>query len=166
MSCVPTPRSKSPGQLEGSRCPYVCDFFSCFSVKILIVFFQVSLYFISLCRCKLQAKGQGPRIRGCWADARMGPFRRGVGISRLHRELRWSAGSNYFLPFLSTIVTECSHQINTCESEHDAIVRAQTQCTPGYAVTGVGVVICSRHVLVRRNAAGDPQKGEKYIRRI
>jgi len=94
----------------------------------------------------------------------MGPFRRGVGISRLHRELRRSAGSNYFLPFLSTIVTECSHQINTCESKHDAIVRAQTRCTPGYAVTSVGVVICSRHALVRRNAAGDLQKGEKYVR--
>ncbi|KIJ96214.1 hypothetical protein K443DRAFT_134179 [Laccaria amethystina LaAM-08-1] len=25
-------------------------------------------------------------------------------------------------------------EINTCESEHDAIVRAQTRCTPGYAI--------------------------------
>ncbi|KDR76587.1 hypothetical protein GALMADRAFT_67342 [Galerina marginata CBS 339.88] len=53
-------------------------------------------------------------------------------------------------------------EINTCESEHDAIVRAQTRCTPGYAVSGVGVVICSRHSLIRRNGAGDLQKGEKY----
>lgn len=48
-----------------------------------------------------------------------------------------------------------------CESEHDAIVRAQTRCTPGYAVSGTGLVICSRHALVRRNGAGDLQKGEK-----
>ena len=53
------------------------------------------------------------------------------------------------------------YQINTCESEHDAIVRAQTRCTPGYTVSGVGIVICSRHALVWRNGAGDLQKGEK-----
>ena len=105
MSCMPTPRSKSPGQLEGSQPPYVCNFFSCFSAKILIVFFQVSLYFVPLHWCKLQAKGQGPRIRRCWADARMGPFHWGVSVSRLYCELRWSAWSEYFLPFLSKIVT-------------------------------------------------------------
>ncbi|EDR06772.1 uncharacterized protein LACBIDRAFT_299636 [Laccaria bicolor S238N-H82] len=53
-------------------------------------------------------------------------------------------------------------EINTCESEHDAIVRAQTRCTPGYAVSGTVIVICSRHALIRRNGAGDLQKGEKY----
>ncbi|KDR65963.1 hypothetical protein GALMADRAFT_232763 [Galerina marginata CBS 339.88] len=53
-------------------------------------------------------------------------------------------------------------EINTCESEHNTIVRAQTRCTPGYAVSGVGIVVCSRHALVRRTGAGDLQKGEKY----
>ncbi|KAJ2921118.1 hypothetical protein H1R20_g15975, partial [Candolleomyces eurysporus] len=53
-------------------------------------------------------------------------------------------------------------EINTCLSEHDAIVRAAVRCTPGYDVTGAGLVICSRHGLVRRNGAGDLQKGERY----
>ncbi|EDR11734.1 uncharacterized protein LACBIDRAFT_324497 [Laccaria bicolor S238N-H82] len=38
-----------------------------------------------------------------------------------------------------------------------------TRCTPGYAVSGTAIVICSRHALIRRNGAGDLQKGKKYI---
>ncbi|KAF6743253.1 hypothetical protein DFP72DRAFT_1080451 [Ephemerocybe angulata] len=53
-------------------------------------------------------------------------------------------------------------EINTCDSEHDAVVRAAVRCTPGYAVTGAGLVICSRHCLIRPNGAGDLQKGERY----
>ncbi|KIJ89696.1 hypothetical protein K443DRAFT_54069, partial [Laccaria amethystina LaAM-08-1] len=53
-------------------------------------------------------------------------------------------------------------QINTCESQHDALVRAATRSSPGYAVSGAVAVICSRHCLIRRNGAGDLQKGEKY----
>ncbi|RXW11429.1 hypothetical protein EST38_g14426, partial [Candolleomyces aberdarensis] len=53
-------------------------------------------------------------------------------------------------------------EINTCLSEHDAIVRAAVRCTPGYSVTGAGLVICSRHGLVRPNGAGDLHKGERY----
>lgn len=52
-------------------------------------------------------------------------------------------------------------QINTCHSEHDAIVRAAVRQTPGYSVTGAGLVVCSRHGFVRPNGAGDLQKGEK-----
>jgi len=54
-------------------------------------------------------------------------------------------------------------QINTCGSRHDALVRASTRSTPGYAVSGAVVVICSRHCLIRRNGAGDLQLGEKYV---
>jgi hypothetical protein len=54
-------------------------------------------------------------------------------------------------------------QINTCESRHDALVRASTRSTPGYAVSGAVVVICSRHCMIRRNGAGDLQLGEKYV---
>jgi Kyakuja-Dileera-Zisupton transposase len=54
-------------------------------------------------------------------------------------------------------------QINTCESEHDAIVRAGTRCTPGYAVSGAGLVLCSRHALVCRNGVADLHKGERYV---
>ncbi|KAH6886031.1 hypothetical protein BKA70DRAFT_1465400 [Coprinopsis sp. MPI-PUGE-AT-0042] len=38
-------------------------------------------------------------------------------------------------------------EISTCHSEHDAIVRASVRRTPGYNVTGAGLVICSRHGL-------------------
>ncbi|TEB32018.1 hypothetical protein FA13DRAFT_1709457 [Coprinellus micaceus] len=50
------------------------------------------------------------------------------------------------------------------ESEHDAIMRAAIRHTPGYDVTGAGVVICSRHGLIRPNGVGDLQKGERRSR--
>ncbi|TEB22263.1 hypothetical protein FA13DRAFT_1641660 [Coprinellus micaceus] len=53
-------------------------------------------------------------------------------------------------------------EINTCQSEHDAVVRAAVRRTPGYNVTGAGVVICSRHGLIRPNGIGDLQRGERY----
>lgn len=40
-------------------------------------------------------------------------------------------------------------------------MRAAIRHTPGYDVTGAGVVICSRHGLVRPNGVGDLQKGER-----
>jgi len=54
-------------------------------------------------------------------------------------------------------------QINTCDSRHDALVRASTRSTPGYAVSGAVVVVFSRHCLIHRNGAGDLQLGEKYV---
>ena len=48
-----------------------------------------------------------------------------------------------------------------CRSEHDAIVRAAVRSSPGYAINGVGLALCSRHSLVRKNGVGDFQKGEK-----
>ncbi|EAU86991.2 hypothetical protein CC1G_08462 [Coprinopsis cinerea okayama7 len=53
-------------------------------------------------------------------------------------------------------------EINTCQSEHDAVVRAAVRCTPGYNVTGAAIVICSRHGFLRPNGVGDLQKGERY----
>ena len=52
-------------------------------------------------------------------------------------------------------------QVNTCQSEHDALVRAAVRSRPGYKVSGVVVVICPRHGLVRKNGVGDLQLGEK-----
>ncbi|TFK16704.1 hypothetical protein FA15DRAFT_569430, partial [Coprinopsis marcescibilis] len=34
--------------------------------------------------------------------------------------------------------------------------------TPGYSVTGAGLVVCSCHCLVHPNGAGNLQKGEWY----
>lgn len=59
------------------------------------------------------------------------------------------------------MATNDNSQISTCQSEHDAIMRAAVRRTPGYDVTGAGVVICSRHGLVRPNGVGDLQKGER-----
>ncbi|PPR06996.1 hypothetical protein CVT24_011092 [Panaeolus cyanescens] len=53
-------------------------------------------------------------------------------------------------------------ELNTCESEHDAIVKASTSSTLGYAISGKGLALCSRHLLVRKNGVGDLQKGERY----
>ncbi|KAF9038738.1 hypothetical protein BJ165DRAFT_1531802 [Panaeolus papilionaceus] len=66
-------------------------------------------------------------------------------------------------PYMKHIAAKVDEpEINTCNSEHDAILRAATRSTPGYSVSGVGLVICSRHCLICRNGAGDLQKGEKY----
>lgn len=54
-------------------------------------------------------------------------------------------------------------QINTCESQHDTLIRASTQSSPGYAVSGAVVVICLRHCMIQRNRAGDLQLGEKWV---
>lgn len=54
-------------------------------------------------------------------------------------------------------------QMNTCQSEHDAITRANIRNTPGYSVSGTGLVICARHALVRKNGVGDLQKGERCV---
>ncbi|KAM6492909.1 hypothetical protein JOM56_011043 [Amanita muscaria] len=53
-------------------------------------------------------------------------------------------------------------ELNTCQSEHDAIVRAAVRSTPGYRITGTVLIICPRHGLVRKNGAGDLQHGERY----
>ena len=100
MSCMPAPRPKSPRKLEGSQPPYVCNIFYCFPAKF-IIFAQVSVYFVYLHWHKLQAEGQGPRIRRHQADAGMGPFCWGISISRLHCKLCWSAWSEYFSPVSS-----------------------------------------------------------------
>ncbi|KAF8993863.1 hypothetical protein BDQ17DRAFT_1392530 [Cyathus striatus] len=52
--------------------------------------------------------------------------------------------------------------VNTCDSQHDAILQAGIHSAPGHSVTGTALVICSRHTLIRRNGAGDLQKGERY----
>ena len=52
-------------------------------------------------------------------------------------------------------------QINTCESQHNALICASTRSTARYAVSGAILVICSRHCLIHKNGAGDLKKGEK-----
>ena len=68
----------------------------------------------------------------------------------------------YLLIVMSLCNNYCLvNKVNTCKSEHDALVRAAVCCTPGYKVTGTILVLCPRHGLVRKNGVGDLQKGEK-----
>ena len=46
-----------------------------------------------------------------------------------------------------------------------AIAQANTKFAKGYAVTGVGMVVCARHGMILPNAIGDLQKGERYVSR-
>ncbi|KAJ7587784.1 hypothetical protein C8J56DRAFT_890663 [Mycena floridula] len=50
---------------------------------------------------------------------------------------------------------------NTCTGL-SAVDHANTRYSRGYAVTGVGLVLCARHEFVGKNAAGDLQVGEKF----
>ncbi len=53
--------------------------------------------------------------------------------------------------------------MNTCGSNLKAIDHANTRSSNGYAVTGVGAVVCARHTLLRKNGVCDLQKGERYV---
>ncbi|OJT07897.1 hypothetical protein TRAPUB_1209 [Trametes pubescens] len=50
---------------------------------------------------------------------------------------------------------------NGCSAEHKAILNANLR-REGYIASGVGVVLCTRHALIRKNTAGDIPLGEKY----
>ncbi|KAG1778659.1 hypothetical protein EV702DRAFT_1219217 [Suillus placidus] len=52
---------------------------------------------------------------------------------------------------------------STCQVEHDAIVCANVRNKKGYITSGLGAVMCARHILVWCNGIADLQKGEKYI---
>ncbi len=53
--------------------------------------------------------------------------------------------------------------MNTCGSTLKAIDHANTRFSDGYAVTGVGAVVCARHTFLRKNGVCDLQKGERYV---
>lgn len=53
--------------------------------------------------------------------------------------------------------------MNTCGSNLKAIDHANNRSSDGYAVTGVGAVVCARHTFLRKNGVCDLQKGERYV---
>ena len=63
--------------------------------------------------------------------------------------------------FLQIFFNNWIIKVNTCQSEHDALVCAAVRSTPSYKVTGTILVICTHHGLVQLNGVGDLQKGEK-----
>ncbi|KLO04642.1 hypothetical protein SCHPADRAFT_840402, partial [Schizopora paradoxa] len=51
---------------------------------------------------------------------------------------------------------------NNCESQHSAIIKANTRNAKGYLASGIAGLVCGRHTLVRPSAFGDLKKGERY----
>ena len=51
-------------------------------------------------------------------------------------------------------------QISTCTG-FAAMVQANSKFNRGYAATGCGLVLCSRHGFILPNGVGDLQKGER-----
>ncbi|KAJ7584013.1 hypothetical protein C8J56DRAFT_1005179 [Mycena floridula] len=52
-------------------------------------------------------------------------------------------------------------EMNSCTGL-SAVDHANTRFSRGYAITGVGLGLCTRHELVAKNGVGDIQKGEKF----
>lgn len=52
-------------------------------------------------------------------------------------------------------------QINTCKSQLEAVLRANSRNKEGYLASGQGLAQCARHGLVRKLGVVDLQKGEK-----
>ncbi len=52
--------------------------------------------------------------------------------------------------------------MSTCGSNLKAIDHANAR-SDGYAVTGVGAVVCARHTLLRKHGVCNLQKGERYV---
>ena len=61
------------------------------------------------------------------------------------RYISWSSWVHVLL-----IVGNFFIKINTCKSEHDALVCAAVLSTPGYKVTGTILVLCPCHGLVQK----------------
>ncbi|KIM87974.1 hypothetical protein PILCRDRAFT_3683 [Piloderma croceum F 1598] len=53
-------------------------------------------------------------------------------------------------------------EINTCKSQHDAVLWANSHGKEGWLVSGTGLAQCGHHALVHKNGIGDLQKREKY----
>ncbi|KAL0948674.1 hypothetical protein HGRIS_010475, partial [Hohenbuehelia grisea] len=82
------------------------------------------------------------------------------------KDVELGPGWSYFVaeePYQKHLANYVSQpEINTCRNDHDAILRVNTRNTPGFNVSGTVLVICARHAFVRKNGAGDLQKGERY----
>ncbi|KAM6501762.1 hypothetical protein JOM56_001739 [Amanita muscaria] len=85
---------------------------------------------------------------------------RGIQDPELYPGWAYFVNEGPYQDFINNYIDQ--PEISTCQSEHDAIVRAAVRCTPGYSVTGTALVLCPRHGLIRKNGVGDLQKGERY----
>ncbi|TFK81526.1 hypothetical protein K466DRAFT_501978 [Polyporus arcularius HHB13444] len=87
-------------------------------------------------------------------------------VSDEHKDPILGSGWGYFVEDSGyrEILTQYAEQkeMSTC-SGLAAIDHANTKYHKGYAATGVGAVICSRHEFMLANGVGDTQVGERYI---
>ncbi len=73
--------------------------------------------------------------------------------------------SRFLLGPWSSVPGPCSSrnpQISTCTG-FAAMKQANIKYAKGYAASGVGACICSRHEFMLANGVGDTQLGEKYV---
>ncbi len=66
-----------------------------------------------------------------------------------------------YFAFYTSLLT-ATYKMSTC-SGLAAIDHANTKYHKGYAATGVGAVICSRHEFMLANGVGDTQVGERCV---
>ncbi|KAM6491450.1 hypothetical protein JOM56_013019 [Amanita muscaria] len=96
----------------------------------------------------------------CNANFKLRLKNRGINDPELAPGWAYFVHEERYQAFLKDYVDQ--PEINTCQSEHDALVRAAIRCTPGYTVTGTALVLCPHHGLVRKNGVRDLQKGERF----
>ena len=88
--------------------------------------------------------------------------------SMKHRTMKWfrRARMSSRFAFDSTVIRDLyiyTLQMSTCGTNLRAIDHANSRNNKGLRSTGVGVVVCARHTFIRPNAAGDLQRGERYM---
>ena len=160
MPSMSSPRMQSSWWLGGCW-PIIVSFFTCPFCVILI--FQSGFYILSilLLTATLSWKGRN-NISVMWSLCLDGGLMFPKFPIKPILQIMWTNQrfvSNHYLLILTISLN--FWQINTCESQHDALVQAATRSSAGYAFSGVVAVICSRHCLICRNGAGDLVKGEK-----
>lgn len=81
------------------------------------------------------------------------------------RDIELAPGWSFFVEesAFQAVIAESGerNEGSTCQVKHDAIVRANVHNKDGYIASGLGAVMCARHIFVRRNGIADLQKGEK-----
>ncbi|TDL13451.1 hypothetical protein BD410DRAFT_735374, partial [Rickenella mellea] len=94
------------------------------------------------------------------ANFRLKLKQRGIKDSPLGDGLAYFVPKTQYDQHLAEYVDQ--PEMNTCNSNLSAVDHANTRGSKKMAVTGVGGVNCARHVINRKIAFGDLQKGERY----
>ncbi|KAF7793609.1 hypothetical protein EIP86_004723 [Pleurotus ostreatoroseus] len=86
-------------------------------------------------------------------------------VSSNERDPALGSGWGYFVadePYREHVLQYADQEdISNCTG-FAAISQANTKFSKGYAVTGIGSIVCARHGFILPNSTGDLQKGERY----